>query len=358
MKKSLLTLMLTIVASAMMAQQPVITYPKTTHDFGKINEADGRVTTVFEFKNEGMAPLVLSNVRASCGCTQPKYPKEPIEPGQTGQISVTYNPNGRPGRFQKTITVTSNATEPTTKLYIKGEVIPKPAQPVNEYLVQMGDLSLKTKTVNFGIVKKGDKAQREIEYANHTDHTITVDMATLTKDAYLYGLPTLTTIEPKQSGKFLIGIDSELAKVYGPVRTNALVTINDKHEKDYAIAIVAEIVEDFSNLTTEQLQLAPIAQINKDIDLGTVKAGQALKKAIAIYNNGSNLLYVRRLYSNHDNVYFVAPKAIKSGKKGDIKLEIKTANLKPNAYTYQMQVYTNDPKNHKQYITLRFKVEE
>ena len=49
-------------------QTPVITFQKTTHDFGKINEADGRVTPVFEFKNEGMTPLVLSNVRASCGC--------------------------------------------------------------------------------------------------------------------------------------------------------------------------------------------------------------------------------------------------------------------------------------------------
>ena len=82
---------------------------------GKINEADGRVTTVFEFTNEGMVPLVLTNVRASCGCTTPKWTREPIEPGQKGNITVTYNPNGRPGRFQKTVTITSNATEPTQR---------------------------------------------------------------------------------------------------------------------------------------------------------------------------------------------------------------------------------------------------
>ena len=63
------TLLFAMVA---MGQNPVITFDKTTHDFGKINEADGRVTTVFTFKNEGIAPLVLSNVRASCGCTTPK----------------------------------------------------------------------------------------------------------------------------------------------------------------------------------------------------------------------------------------------------------------------------------------------
>ena len=71
MKKIISTLCMALTAVAMMAQNPVITFEKTEHDFGKINEGDGRVSVVFSFKNEGMAPLVLSNVRASCGCTTP-----------------------------------------------------------------------------------------------------------------------------------------------------------------------------------------------------------------------------------------------------------------------------------------------
>ena len=163
-----------LISVAAMAQEAVITFEKSTHDFGKINEADGRVTTVFEFKNEGMAPLVLTQVRASCGCTTPKYTSEPIEPGQTGQITVTYNPNGRPGRFQKTVTVTSNATEPTTRLYIKGEVIPKPSQPVDKYPVKMGVLGLQKKNINLGSVKRGVPKTVEIEYANNTKENLQV----------------------------------------------------------------------------------------------------------------------------------------------------------------------------------------
>ena len=72
MKKIFAVMAVALSAITMMAQQPVITFSKTEHDFGKINEADGRVSTVFEFKNDGMAPLVLSNVRASCGCTTPR----------------------------------------------------------------------------------------------------------------------------------------------------------------------------------------------------------------------------------------------------------------------------------------------
>ena len=78
-----------LAAVAMTAQEPVMTFEKTEHDFGKIDEAGGRVSTEFVFKNEGMAPLVLSNVRASCGCTTPSWTKEPVEPGQTGTITVT-----------------------------------------------------------------------------------------------------------------------------------------------------------------------------------------------------------------------------------------------------------------------------
>ena len=79
--KKMIMMAAMLVSMAAMAQEPVITFSKTTHDFGKINEADGRVTTIFEFTNEGMVPLVLTNVKASCGCTTPKWTHEPIEPG-------------------------------------------------------------------------------------------------------------------------------------------------------------------------------------------------------------------------------------------------------------------------------------
>ena len=166
MKKILSTLCMALMGVAMMAQQPVITFEKTEHDFGKIAEDGGRVSVEFAFKNEGMAPLVLSNVRASCGCTTPTWTKEPVEPGQKGSITVTYNPNGRPGRFQKTVTITSNASEATTKVYIKGEVIPKQAKPVNKYPLSVGELNMKTLVLDLGTITKGESKSGELEYTN------------------------------------------------------------------------------------------------------------------------------------------------------------------------------------------------
>lgn len=360
MKKGLMSMALLLIAGVMMAQQPVITFEKTTHDFGKIHEEDGRVTTVFQFKNEGMVPLVLSSVRASCGCTTPNWPHQPIEPGEVGDITVTYNPNGRPGRFQKTITVTSNAETATTKLYIKGEVIPKPAKPVNQYTVKMGELSVKSNFVNFGTIKMGDKAQKEIEYANHTDHNLTVEVITLVKDSYLEGLSTLVEIKPGETGKLLIYINTEKAKLYGPLNTQAYVVVNGKEiiTDEYKVTIAAEVIEDFSKLTPEQIQLAPIAQVNNTVDFGTVKANELKKQSVRLYNNGASNMLVHRLYTGHKNLIVTGPKSIKAGKYGEIKLTLNTKDIKPGNYTYQLQVITNDPKQPKSLINCKFSIAE
>ena len=107
-----------------------IQFNERVHDFGQIQETDGKVTHVFEFTNVSNAPFTLTNVRASCGCTTPEWPKEPIAPGKSGYIKVTYNPSGRPGNFNKSVTITYQllgATEAKQQVInIKGVVIPKP----------------------------------------------------------------------------------------------------------------------------------------------------------------------------------------------------------------------------------------
>jgi len=110
---------------------PEISFSKTVHDYGTVYK-DGDGTCDFTFTNTGKEPLVLSNVRSSCGCTVPKWTREPILPGQTGTINVKYDTK-RLGAINKTITVLSNAKTPSVVLRIKGNVIdaPSEAAPVN-----------------------------------------------------------------------------------------------------------------------------------------------------------------------------------------------------------------------------------
>lgn len=108
-------------AAGSVTDGPDIEFVAETHDFGMV-PINGDATCEFKFKNTGNAPLVLSNVRASCGCTVPVWPKEPIAPGETASIKVKYTTVQRPNVINKSIVVSSNASRNTIVLRIKGEV--------------------------------------------------------------------------------------------------------------------------------------------------------------------------------------------------------------------------------------------
>ncbi|WP_447636475.1 DUF1573 domain-containing protein [Flavobacterium microcysteis] len=112
--------------SAMAQTGPKIEFKEETIDYGTVTKGDDSGLRVFEFKNIGDAPLIISDVKSSCGCTVPTKPQEPIMPGKTGKIEVQYNMN--PGPISKTITVQSNAVNKDSgiiPLRIKGNVIVK-----------------------------------------------------------------------------------------------------------------------------------------------------------------------------------------------------------------------------------------
>ena len=101
--------------------QAKISLEKKSHDFGSIEEGV-QATVTFTFKNTGNAPLILNSVKASCGCTTPKWTKEPIAPGSEGQVTAIYNSKGRPGNFTKTITIKHNGEGGTEFLTIKHHI--------------------------------------------------------------------------------------------------------------------------------------------------------------------------------------------------------------------------------------------
>jgi hypothetical protein len=112
-------------ASAQDNQKAEFKFNEEKHDFGKIPQSTP-VTTVFEFTNTGQEPLILTDVRPTCGCTIADYTKTPVKTGEKGIIKITYNAAAA-GPFNKTIVVTSNAKTPTKYLNIVGEVVAKPA---------------------------------------------------------------------------------------------------------------------------------------------------------------------------------------------------------------------------------------
>lgn len=102
---------------------PILVFDTLTHDFGDVPEGQ-KAEFEFKFKNTGRANLLITNVSASCGCTTPYYPKNIIKVGDAESIKVIFDSEGRPGKFNKTITVTANTYPNTTQLHISGNVTP------------------------------------------------------------------------------------------------------------------------------------------------------------------------------------------------------------------------------------------
>ena len=123
--KNILTLFIAFFSLTLLHSQekkPEISFEKTVIDYGTVNKGDNGVRE-FVFKNSGNAPLIISNVKSTCGCTIPKKPEKPILPGESEKIQVKYDTK-RVGFIRKSITVTSNAaSSPTTILKIKGQVV-------------------------------------------------------------------------------------------------------------------------------------------------------------------------------------------------------------------------------------------
>ena len=127
MKKLILTTILSIFAMVTFAAgEAEIKFEKTSHDFGTFSESSPKVTCVFKFTNTGDKLLVIHQAIASCGCTVPQYPKEPIKPGEGGEIIVTYDGAGKfPGHFKKSITIRTNAKQEIIRLYVEGDMVGK-----------------------------------------------------------------------------------------------------------------------------------------------------------------------------------------------------------------------------------------
>ena len=132
MKKTILMTLLLACGLTMMAQKAEqkpalkpaqIQFEKTVHNFGTFSEKNPVQSVVFTFTNVGEQPLIVNQATAACGCTVPEFTNTPVQPGEQGQIKVTYNGEGLfPGHFKKSVTVRTNGVVEMTRIYIEGDM--------------------------------------------------------------------------------------------------------------------------------------------------------------------------------------------------------------------------------------------
>ena len=199
------------------------------YNFGTIGESDGLASHIFKIKNTGNGPLVITRITASCGCTEPEWTKEPIAPGKTGEVKVTYNPKGRPGPFYKTIAIYSNGKKGSFSLGIKGNVTPKEAQPILIYPYSIGDLKLQTKNILYSTVRPEETLGEKISIINEGKTSLNVHLGKTPH--YLNIVANPAKLAPGETGEISILINAKEAKRKGRVTAEIPLTVESVGQK-------------------------------------------------------------------------------------------------------------------------------
>lgn len=161
------------------AAQAQLAFEPAAWDFGTIREADGRVSHTFTGVNRGDKPLVILDVVTSCGCTVPEFSRQPVVPGGSTRITVTFDPANRPGTFAKELAVYSTERVKVATLSVRGNVTPRPKSVEERYPVDAGGgLRLSATLCTFSYIHPGQRAQSSVHFINTAKHPIRLELHT------------------------------------------------------------------------------------------------------------------------------------------------------------------------------------
>jgi len=249
MKKILLFATLFLATHTVWAQG-IMSFPKETHEFGDIEEGTIAVYE-FEFTNTGDQPIEITRVQAACGCTTPEWTNKPVFPGEQGKIKASYNSEGRPGLFNKSITAYSNARKEMIVLFIKGFVKPKQTlgQDGAKFVqTEESKITLLPPTIqvskanhDFGKVQTGEKAKERFFIHNTGQNTLVIQAIENNNKAVSFGISTVT-ISPNQPAMLDITVESDKLQ---SISEKLILRTNDPKMPIQVIEIKGEIYEDF-----------------------------------------------------------------------------------------------------------------
>lgn len=312
------------------------------HDFGKIKEEGGPANYNFNFTNTGKIPLVISSVNASCGCTTPEWSKDPVLPGKSGFIKVSYNPLNRPGSFNKTVTVVANIPPGSIVLKILGDVTPKTLTLEQQYPIEVGKLRMLNNNLSFVRVKNNEVKTDSLKFINTSDSTINIAFKGTPANLTVKARPA--AVKPKGTGFFVVTYDGSKVAELGFQMSRIYLVFNGKENYNYGINVSATVEEDFSKLSQQELQNAPSIDFNQRVyDFGEIPEGKKVEYSFSILNKGKSDLQIRSVKASCGcTAANPTSKVIKPGDTTDMKVVFDSQG-KVGLQNKTITIISNDP---------------
>ncbi len=321
------------------------------HDFGDIKEEDGLAVVEFNITNKTTRPVSILTVKPSCGCTTPDWTKEPIAAGATGFIKASYDPKGRPGYFNKSLTVTTDWDGTPVVLQIKGNVLnPAKANDPSAFSVVNGGLHLKSNSFNLDKIFI-NREPVPVSFPAFNASKDTIHFLESVNPSYIRVIMP-KTIPPNTIGTIKIIFDAKLKAQYGFINENVELKTDDKEMPEKSFSVYATVEEFFPKLSNDELAKAPVLSLSANVvKFGNVKAGTILERAIKITNTGKKELIIRHAQSNCSCLIVVpGSRVLKPGQETSMKITLDTKG-RTGPQNKSVTIYSTDPQNSVQRIT-------
>lgn len=339
-------------------QSKQLLFREETFDFGTVAEDKGSVTHEFVFTNNSQRPVKILTVQASCGCTTPGWSKEPVEPGKTGFIQASFNPKGRPGFFNKSLTVTTDLEANPIILQIKGQVSTDARPGEAEYQVVNGALRFKSSSFNLGkVLIKDEYVVRDFPVMNNSSKPITFTGKTVSPKHIKVDIDP-GVLPAGQKGNVRISYNGKIKNQYGFQSDNVELHTDDEVNPVKSFSVYATLEDYFPELTPEESAKAPQLRLaTSSLDFGRVKANSTVVREVQLVNAGKKELSLRALQGNCTCIKASAAKTlVKPGDATTIKIAFDTQD-RSGTQQKAVTIYSNDPGNPVQRITFTAYVE-
>lgn len=345
--------MVLIFVTAANAQQaqPLI-FNETVHDFGTIDENGGNADFEFTFTNNSGRPVNIVSVAASCGCTTPGWTKETIGNGKKGSVKASFDPRGRPGYFNKTLTVNTNLNGPPIVLQIKGSVATEEMKnDIGRLTASSGSLNMRANEINFGkIFINRPAVSQEVTLYNSGNKTIRIDSIGST-DYLQVEIPD--SIQPRQKTIMKVTYNAMLRNQYGFLSDKIVLVTNDETVPRKTFPVFATVEEFFLPVSAEDADKIPVMSLETgSVDFGNFNMGSTVERVVKVRNTGKKELMIRHVQSNCPCLTVSTDKQrAKPGEEINVILSWKSDG-KHGAQHKAVTIYSTDPVNPVQRIAV------
>ena len=318
---------------------------KTVHNFGDILLESGPVSCSFTLTNKGSKPAVIYNVSSSCGCTDVTWTKEPLMPGKSGKISVTYSNDEGAYPFDKSLTVYVSDVKKPVILKVRGVSVAKKKPLAESYPVHFGPLGMKDKEFKCGNLEQGNHKSNAVMVANISDKPITVDFTGVSQNLSIKVSPNPIPAQSTAEMTFTVNASRDL---WGKNYYWAIPRVNGNAVRsadgESKIGIWAFTKENFSGLSdSEKTKAARPMFEESTYSFGKVKRGGIVNAEFTFKNEGNTDFAVYAVNSDAGDISFGDFPSAKPGETKTFKVALNTSKMPTGEALVIVTLTTNSP---------------